>query len=349
MHFSRTLKSAAFSCLGLGLLVGGTACSGSSDSGRATVPDSKEKGVELGHCEAASVDACGDFTTPTGTKIELGPYGAMMVPNVGEGFENAVAAGDADDGTRCQMFTASFKEDPALTAQLLDTRDLDFSRYTIYRPANWVDGEKYPVITWGNGTCAQPEGYGALLRYVASYGFVIIASNSRWVGGATEMLHGLDFLEAANEDSESPYYHRLDLEKIGAMGHSQGSAGTVNAAADPRVKEVILFNAGATAPKPFMAISGEMDITNYTPASMAMAVEAAPEAAYLFYHQVVGLGPLKGHLTLMLQPERVTEATGAWWRMRFNDDADARKVFVGASCTLCGRTAEFDFGEHGLD
>lgn len=349
MRLSCALRSAAFPFLGAGLLLGASSCSSSSNPGKAPAAQSKEKGIELGHCESASVDPCGDFTTPTGTKIELGPYGAVMEYNVGTGFENTVAAGDADDGTTCRNFAANFKEDPDLTAQLLDTRDLDFSLYTIYRPAKWVDGEKYPVITWGNGTCAQPEGYGALLRFVASHGFVVVAANSRWVGGATEMLHGLDFLEAANEDSDSPYYHRLDLEKVGAMGHSQGSAGTVNAANDHRVKHVILFNAGATASKPYLAVSGEMDITNFTPASMAAAVDAAPEAAYLFYHQVVGMGPLKGHLTLMMQPERVTEATAGWWRMQFNDDAEARKVFVGSDCTLCNRTSEFDYGEHGLD
>ena len=80
-----------------------------------------------------------------------------------------------------------------------------------------------PVITWGNGTCAQPEGYGSLLRYIASYGYFIVAANSREVGTGGPLTKGLDFAQAANKDPSSPYYGHLDMTKVGVMGHSQGA------------------------------------------------------------------------------------------------------------------------------
>jgi hypothetical protein len=314
-----------------------------SDAGPA--PDA---GNNLGTCEAGSSTPCGTVVTPAGVTIKLGPYGVVVERNVGKGFENEVAIGDALPGV-CDIFAATFGEAAEETARLLDTTGLDFSLYTVFRPANMVAGEKYPIITWGNGTCAQPEGYGALLRYVASHGFFVVASNSRWVGGAAEMLRGVDYAIAANGDSSSPYYQKLDPTKVGAMGHSQGGLGTSNAAADSRIKSVILFNGGTSASKPFLAISGDLDISGQDAASYASAVEQAPKAAWLFYHMVPATGSFSGHLTLMKEPERVVEPTTAWLKYMLNNDAASRTWFVGTSCTLCGRAAEFEYGQVGLD
>jgi hypothetical protein len=291
---------------------------------------------------------CGTFTTDRGTKLQLGPEGAVMEKNVGKGFEVAIASGDSDGGVTCQLFAGSFGEDPALTEKLLDTMDLDFALYTVYRPVNLTEGRKYPVLTWGNGTCAQPEGYGGLLRYVASYGYVVIAANSRWVGSNAAMTKALDWAKAANEDSASPYFGHLDLDKVGAMGHSQGSGATVTAARDPRIKSVILFNGGDTASKTFLAISGDKDIGGHTPASMKAAVDAAPKAAFLYYHMIVGMGALAGHLTLMMQPERVSPETVAWFDYTLSANAEAGKFFLGADCKLCNRAADVEYGQKGL-
>ncbi len=74
----------------------------------------------------------------------------------------------------------TFNEPASVNAELLNLRDVDWSLYTIFRPACMMDGEKYSVITWANGTCGETHGYCVLLATVASHGFVIIASNSTW-------------------------------------------------------------------------------------------------------------------------------------------------------------------------
>lgn len=307
-------------------------------------------GSNLVNCMGGSLEACGTFTTRAGIEIPLGPYGAVMETNVGQGFETTVAAGDMNTAT-CELFAASFGEDPAATMELLDTMDLDFALYTVYRPANWVEGETYPIITWGNGTCAQPEGYGALLRHVASHGFFVIAANSRWVGSNGAMTKALDYAFAANEDPDSPYYQKLDTTKVGAMGHSQGSGATATAASDPRVQVVILFNGGSSASKPFLSVSGDRDIGSPTAASLRSGMEGASvsKAAFLFYHMIPGTGGLSGHLTLMTEPERVVDATSGWWKYMLNGDSTARELFVGDSCGLCGQDADFEYGQKGLD
>ena len=320
-------------------------------------------GPTLGHCDARMqsadkplLDACGDITGPDGVNLKLGPYGAIMDRNVGKGFENT------DPMDSCAGFASLFNEPAATTMQLLDVgtqpctatapntgKCVDFKLYTVYRPVIWPSGP-IPVISWANGTCAQPEGYGTLLRYVASFGFFVVAANSREVGTGKEPLHALDFAAAANADMSSPYYGHLDLTKVGVMGHSQGGQSTINAANDQRVKDVIIFNGGNSASKPFLAISGDMDITGATAAGMAAAVNAAPKGAYLYYHNPSGASTdsARGHLVLMLTPGRVTTPTLAWWQMMFGTDPNAKNQFVGSSCGLCSSPSDYNFGQHGL-
>jgi hypothetical protein len=323
-----------------------------------------EAGVALGNCMPADITPCGSYSTPASDggvdTIQLGPYGAQADVNVGTGFENNVQSSDQSGSLTCQLFAGLFNESMALTNELLQTTKngltINFALYSAYRPVTWPS-TPVPVITWGDGTCAQPEGYGALLRYVASYGYFVIAANSREVGtnnsdGSQPMLKALDYAAHANSDPSSPYYQKLDMSKVGAMGHSQGGAATATAASDSRIKYVIDFNASdSNIPKPYLAVSGDSDITNFTVQSMTSAIDGASvPAAFLYYHSPVGApnDSLKGHLVLMLTPERVTQQTVAWWEMWFRDDAASKADFVGTSCGFCGHgtsaTNAYDYG-----
>jgi len=284
---------------------------------------------------------CSGGTTIYGVKNQFGPYGVRSEHNVGQGFENVVSAADTAEG--CSQFIDGFAADPAGSEELKQIRDLDLSLYSVFYPGCMPEGERFPLITWGNGTCAMPEGYGPLLREVASHGYIVVAANSRYVGTGAEQRRAIDFMLAENDDPSSKYYQKIDATKIGAMGHSQGGAATVAAAADPRISSVILWNGGTAAEKPFLAVSGDRDIFQYTPESMAAAADAAAvPGAWLYYRQVpteisggASTGPLAGHLTLMMEPERVIGPAVAWWDMMLKGKAEAKAMFVGASCTLC--------------
>ena len=327
-------------------MVGLVACGKSTTSTGST--DGTD--VQLVPCMQGSEDPCSSIETPYTMKVDLGDAGAIMEVNVGQGFETTVASGDSDGGLQCQLFAALFMQPADQTSALLDTMDLDLALYTVYRPAKLEKGKKYPLLTWGNGTCAQPEGYGTLLRYVASQGYIVVAANSRWVGGNSAMTKALDFMFAANDDPMSPYYKLIDTDKVGAFGHSQGAMATIAASSDPRIKTAIVFNGGTTeAAKPYLTVSGDRDIGNPTVDAYSAAVDAAAvPAAWLFYHMVPMTGSLDGHLTLMTQPERVIEPTVAWFDYQLLGDANAKKWFVGNTCKLCGNDAEYEYGEQGL-
>jgi hypothetical protein len=310
-------------------------------------------------CKTRSTDSCSSFIVPTataldttvkdGATLELGPYGAIMEPNVGKGFEVSLSASDTDGG--CLIFAQMFAEPNALNQDLMDSKGTDLTLHTVYRPACMIDGEKYPILVWGNGTCAKPEGYGALLRYIASYGFFVFAPNSRYVGmGNNAMGHALDFAFAAAGDSSSPYYNRLDTTKVGAAGHSQGCQETaVQAAGDDRIQTVILYNMSSSASKPFLAMSGDNDLSGQSVTQMAgaLATSTVP-GAYMFFHKVPMTGTYSGHLTLMRQPERLAPASVGWLKYQFYGDATSRALFVGDSCGLCGQDADFVYAQKGL-
>lgn len=305
-------------------------------------------------CRFAETGACSSYRTSgvvaANAKVDpvllkMGPYGAVMDRNVGKGF--AVPKGSLEG--MCSTLAASFGEPASVTDEILDLGDLDLTLYTVYRPACMKAGETYPVITWGNGTCAQPEGYAALLRYVASYGYVIFAANSRFVATNSPMTKALDFAAAANADPKSALYKRLDMTRIGAMGHSQGGQATVTATSDSRIDAAIIWNAAASASKPFLAVTGDFDIETVTTDALSKSVnEATQPGAWVYMHNIPQTGKVSGHLTLMTQPDRVAPFALAWWDWKLKGDTSASAFFLGNNCTLCNQNANLEYGHNAL-
>lgn len=107
---------------------------------------------------------------------------------------------------------------------------------SIWRPANLgANGIHHPIILWGNGTTASPPIYAGVLRHWASQGFISAAANTSNAGDGTDMLACLDWLTAQNDDASSEYADAVDLEHVGASGHSQGGGGTIMVGQDPRI------------------------------------------------------------------------------------------------------------------
>src|SRR5262245_42264538 len=83
-----------------------------------------------------------------------------------------------------------------------------------------------PVLTWGNGTGASPSSYSGLLNQWASYGIIVVASNSGQTGTGSQMVQGITVAQG-NPVAGGDFVCTAD--------HSQGGSGTVNAARDARV------------------------------------------------------------------------------------------------------------------
>jgi len=98
------------------------------------------------------------------------------------------------------------------------------SGFTLYLPNPIPSGA--PTLTWGNGTGGSPSSYSGLLRQWASYGILVVASNSGSTGTGSQMVQGITVIQ--NGGFGAGNY-------VCTAGHSQGGSGTVNAARDSRV------------------------------------------------------------------------------------------------------------------
>jgi hypothetical protein len=284
--------------------------------------------------------------------IQGGPYGGQVLWNQGANtsYVNQV---NTLENICIPTGIETFAQPASVNAQIENLRGMDWSLYSIFKPACMKDGEKYPVITWANGTCGETIGYAALLATVASYGFVIIASNSTWTGTAptdTVQLAALDYAKSLNEDMSSAFYQKLDMDKIGAMGHSQGAAATGTASSDSRIKALLFWNSGTSNNKPFLDVSGDQDIGSNTPSSMSSGVNGATQpGAWIYFHQVLDTGGNNtGHLLLMEQPDRVSNLAVSWWKYILSGDTTAKTMFVGSSCGLCNQMDQYEYGHNTL-
>lgn len=97
----------------------------------------------------------------------------------------------------------------------------------VYLPRARRAGEIFPLVTWGNGTWAKPKKYAFLLRHLASWGMIVVATRDSSVGTGETLLDALALLD------RSELAPLADRRRIAAIGHSQGASGAFNAAAAP--------------------------------------------------------------------------------------------------------------------
>ena len=104
------------------------------------------------------------------------------------------------------------------------------NKYDLYSPTPLgANGFKHPILTWGNGTFGQSANYAYFLRHMASWGFVVIATEDSFTGPGQTILDGANYLIQQNAVSTSKFYQKLDTVHAGSFGHSQGATGAINA------------------------------------------------------------------------------------------------------------------------
>ena len=132
------------------------------------------------------------------------------------------------------------------------------------------------AISFGHGFLQATTQYATTMDHLASWGFVVIASNSQGslfpshAGFAADLRHCLSYLEQQNAAPGSFLFNAVDPARLGMSGHSMGGGASILAAADdPRVKALANLAAAETNPSavaamarirvPVSLISGESD------------------------------------------------------------------------------------------
>ncbi len=142
-----------------------------------------------------------------------------------------------------------------------------YTDYIIYYPDDLTKNERtYPVAVWANGTMCPPFLYKKILKGVAQSGYIVIASHDMMPKDGKSQRAAIDYIFNENEDSNSIFYNKIDKNHVGAFGHSQGGASSVNAAcADSRIGAVVSIAGASTAKEasglrvPSLFLTGRFD------------------------------------------------------------------------------------------
>lgn len=249
-------------------------------------------------------------------------------------------------------YTALMVEEPGLEA------------HTLFRPKDLspFGGKKLlPILVWGNGACANsPFEHVNFLNEIASHGFLVVATgyfpadNGRYSGPSStsaQQIESIDWVYAVNEDKTSPYYHLLDVKNIALAGMSCGGLQTLDNAAEPRVKTLMICNSGlfanASGAMPGMPMPAKERLNEiHTP---IIYILGGPEdIAYgngmddverINHVPLFAANYPVGHGGTYARPhggEFAVVAT-AWLKWQLQDDQEAATFFIGDPCGLQSR------------
>ena len=107
---------------------------------------------------------------------------------------------------------------------------LSVGRYEIWYPEAMAEQDRtWPVVMMCNGTGVAASRYTPIFEHLASWGFVVVGNEQQNSWSGADADDGIELLEDLNENPSTVFYHKLDLERVGAAGHSQGAIGAINA------------------------------------------------------------------------------------------------------------------------
>jgi hypothetical protein len=145
------------------------------------------------------------------------------------------------------------------------------------------------------------------------------------------MLAGLDYLTTANGQAGNKFNGKVDLANVATSGHSQGGAGSVAAARDPRVKTMMPIEG-----------AGGGSVTNPRLTALVMAGQndtlvgtSGPRGLYQGLTIPAAYAEAAGATHFTVNNAAFRPATTAWALWQLKGDQTAKAQFVGANCGLC--------------
>lgn len=222
-------------------------------------------------------------------------------------------------------------------------------KYTIYYPAELESTDQaYPMILVLNGTGGKATKYEAQFDLYASWGFIVVGNQDKGTGTGSTTVETLHYMLEQNENPDSIFYHKIDLDNIGITGFSQGGAGVFNVLT--KYDEASYFKAAA----PLSPVSEYMSAltTNYTYDSslvnIPIMIFAGTEGEFET-ETVLPLAELNKQYDKIAVPKVMARRVGmthdqmmysaggyvmAWFRWQLMGDMEAAQVFTGESPEL---------------
>lgn len=148
---------------------------------------------------------------------------ADNAPTVHKGYNEEIETGGEIEKKYLQIGTYE-------TAKETVEAEDPIKKYTIYYPSELETTDKqYPMILVVNGTGFKATKYEPVFQYLASWGFIVVGTQDKGTGKGETTIKSLNYMLGENENRESVFYGKIDVENIGITGFSQGGAATMRA------------------------------------------------------------------------------------------------------------------------
>ena len=200
---------------------------------------------------------------------------------------------------------------------------------TVYYPDNIdVVAKPYPVIAWANGTMVTAGYYDKLLIEIAKGGYIVVACDESMSADGKAQITSIDFILEKNNDKKDIFYNKIDTNKIGVIGHSQGGRSSVNAAnADSRIDCVISIAGsnfdyeveGLKTPTLFFAGTSDMIVS---PSQWIVPAYEIAEGPTVYASLNKGI-----HTTCSTNPEKYSGYIIDWLDSWLKNDSNALNTF----------------------
>lgn len=220
--------------------------------------------------------------------------------------------------------------------------DKPLEKYLIYYPADMESTQsRYPVIVYSNGSNVMGSQCTPLFKHWASWGFVVIAheDKSTWSGESSDKA--LSYLLEENNNSESIFFGKIDLENIGITGHSQGGVSVFNAATNFENSKLIKTIVACSPTQEELAegLKWPYDLTKVTASVLMFAGTESDDAK-----TVLPLDKMQIMYDKLNVPKTVARKTNckhndtdsamdgyvtAWLMWQLQNDTEAAKAFIG--------------------
>lgn len=110
----------------------------------------------------------------------------------------------------------------------------------IYYPQS--SAKTFPMVIFLTGALVEKDHYTQFAQDLASYGFIVALSNHRQVLSAfnfdgqlpelSQITNTLSYFQQEDENSDSPLFGKINLELLGAVGHSHGGGAILTSTED---------------------------------------------------------------------------------------------------------------------
>jgi hypothetical protein len=234
--------------------------------------------------------------------------------------------------------------------------------FQVYRPrdlAAFPARDTLPIVVWGNGAClADGSDFAGYLSTIASYGFLVVASarvpdkpQARIT--SANLIKALDWAQAENSRRASALAGKVNTAAVAVMGMSCGGNLALEAARDPRVRTLGMWNSGVW-------ISGEMRTGDGTLLVATTKADLAHVHSPTLYINGDSIDPAManaaddfrrldkvpvffgsrhnaGHAGTYSHANggEFANIAVAWLRWQLKGDRNSATMFTGSACSLC--------------